>query len=104
MIIYNHVGALMLIAGLIPAFVVGWLADQLWPNANKSVAYGGLVFFPIVVGSDLIYRWNHFRERGRIRFVHPLTGGMFFFVPIWIFCGLGPAIALVVMIVTKQLN
>ncbi len=82
--IVNVLGAVMLIAGLVPAFLVGWVVDEIWPNANRGVAVGGVVCFFVATTFDLVYRWRNFRERGRIRFVHPLTGGMFFFIPIWI--------------------
>src|SRR5262245_32890962 len=96
--IVNVLGAVMLIAGLIPAFLVGGLVDEIWPKANKGVPVGYMVFTLIAVGSDLVYRWRNFRERGRIRFVHPFTGGMFFFIPIWMLF-VAPFLALPVVLI-----
>ena len=72
---------------------------RFWPHANRGVAAGSLVFFLIAPTTDLIFRWRNFRERGRLRFIHPFTGGMFFFIPIWIFTGLVPLLAQPVLII-----
>ncbi|MBM3980798.1 MAG: hypothetical protein FJ304_11035 [Planctomycetes bacterium] len=71
----------------------------IWEIGDKGVAVGGGVFFLVCFASDLTYRWRSFRERGRWRFVHPLTGGMFFFIPIWIVFGLAPLLAMPVMLI-----
>jgi Na+/proline symporter len=84
MVIINRPGELMVIVGLVAAFAVGGLVELIWPNANKAVAVGCAVYFLVTISTDLVYRWTHFRERRRLRFVHPFTGGMVFFVPIWI--------------------
>ena len=97
--IVNLLGAVMMIAGLLPAFLVGWVVDEIWPASNAGVPVGGLIFFLVSVGSDLVFRWKNFRERGRLRFVHPLTGGMFFFVPIWVCFGLLPLVALPIFLI-----
>lgn len=91
--IVNLLGAVMLIAGLIPAFLVGWIVDEIWPNKNAGVPAGVMVCFLIAPTFDLVYRWRKFRERGLIRFVHPFTGGMFFFIPIWVLF-VGPIVVL----------
>ena len=99
MFIFNLWGAIMLIAGLVPAFIVGGVVDEIWPNANRGVGAGGLVFFLIAPTSDLLFRWRNFRERGRIRFLHPSTGWMFGFIPIWVLFGLLPLLAQPVLLI-----
>jgi hypothetical protein len=97
--IINGIGALFMVIGLAAAFAVGGLVDVIWPNAMKGVAAGSIVFFLLASALDLVFRWRNFRERGRWRFFHPFTGGMFFFVPVWIVFGLAPLIAMPVMLV-----
>ena len=91
--IINGLGGIMMIVGLVLAFAVGWVVDEVWPNANKGVAAGAGVYFLVTISADLVYRWTHFRERGRVRFVHPFTGGMLFFIPLWVW-GVAPLVAL----------
>ncbi|MBY0459251.1 MAG: hypothetical protein K2V38_18125 [Gemmataceae bacterium] len=91
--IVNVLGAFFMVAGLVAAFVVGGIVDAIRPNTNGGVLAGCLVFFLITPTSDLIYRWRNFRERGYWRYIHPFTGGMWFFVPIWICFGVGPLVA-----------
>lgn len=97
--IFNIVGAVMMVTGLVLAFVTGGLVEWMWPNTNKGIAVGSGVFFLVTGLSDLVYRWKNFRERGRSRFVNPLTGGMIFFAPLWILFGLLPLLALPVMMI-----
>ncbi|WP_439630448.1 hypothetical protein [Gemmata sp.] len=97
--IVNGLGGLMMVIRLLAAFAVGGLVDLIWPKADSGVAVGGLMFFLLTPTSDLIYRWRTERERGLVRFIHPFTGGMFFFIPIWICFGLGPIAAGPVMMI-----
>jgi hypothetical protein len=75
--IVNGLGAVMMIAGLVAAFAVGGLVDLIWSKSDAGIAVGGLAFLLIAISSDLVFRWKNFRERGRVRFVHPLTGLLF---------------------------
>ena len=91
--ITNGYGAIMLICGLVAAFVVGFLAGMTTNKPDTDVAVGAMVFFAVTGGSDFLFRWKNNREKGRVRFIHPKTGGMFWFIPLWALCGLFPLVA-----------
>jgi hypothetical protein len=86
--IVNRVGALCVLVSLLAAFLVAWLVDVFWPNNTAGVMVVYAVFLLLTVGIDLVYRWKRFRERGRVRYVHPLTGGAVLFIPVWVCFGL----------------
>jgi hypothetical protein len=102
--VFNGYGAIMMICGLVAAFLTGFLVNLTTNKPDKDVLIGGLVFLAITVGGDLYFRWKNNRERGRARYFHPKTGGTFWFIPLWLFFSgmmLAAMIWAIVQILTK---
>ncbi|MGL4554209.1 MAG: hypothetical protein ACRC33_23845 [Gemmataceae bacterium] len=94
--IFNLTGAVIMIAGLGAGFAVGGLASLFTRSDALPVGLGGVVAMAVMVGGDLWYRLRNHPEWGWWRFIHPLTGGMFAFVPVWMLIVFGPMIILAV--------
>lgn len=104
MIIFNLIGALMVIVGIVAGFAVGGLVSLLSRDEQLPYAVASLVALPLPTVWDLVYRWHNNPDRGWPRFIMPLSGGMFMLVPIWILFGAVPVVGVSVMVVRKQLG
>ncbi len=65
---------------------------------------GILVGMPVPPVLDLAYRWRHNRVSGWLRYVAPLSGGMFMLLPVWVLFGAAPVIGAAIFIVCKQFH
>ena len=101
--IFNIIGAIMLIAGLVAGFAVGGIISLISKSDDLPMSLGFLAVIVISAGSDLWFRHKYNRERGRLRYLHPVTGGMFFLLPVWLFLAL-PFGFLVVVQIGKKLG
>jgi hypothetical protein len=104
MLIFNLLGAVMVIAGLAAGFAVGGLVSLLTRDELLPYAVANLVALPVPTVWDLVYRWRHDPDRGWLRYVMPLSGGMFMLVPVWVLFGAVPVVGVSVLIVRKQLG
>lgn len=104
MFIFNHTGAVMMIIALTAGFSVGGGVSLIAKNDRLPVALGPLAALSLGTGLDVWYRWTKHWEYGWIRWFHPGTGGMFAFIPIWVWFGAVPVVGSAVAIIRKQLG
>jgi hypothetical protein len=104
MLIFNLLGAVMVIVGLAGGFAVGGLTSLLSRDEQLPYAVASLVALPVPTVWDLVYRWRYDPDRGWLRYILPLSGGMFMLLPVWVLFGAVPAVFLSVQIIRKQLG
>jgi hypothetical protein len=83
MIICNFLGCIMVFVGLLSGFAVCGLASLLLRDDQTIWLLGFLAGIAATSTGDLWYRCKHHQEKGWFRYLSPLTGGQFFFIPVW---------------------
>jgi hypothetical protein len=104
MLIFNLLGALMVIVGLAAGFAVGGMTSLFTRDQELPFSLATLVALPVPTVWDLVYRWRHDPGRGWLRYVLPLSGGMFMLMPVWVLCGAWPVVFVSILILRKLLG
>lgn len=104
MLIFNLLGALMIAVGIAAGIAVGGITSLFSRDEQLSYALAILVALPVPTVWDLVYRCRHNLGHGWLRYVMPLSGGMFMLMPVWVLFGAVPVTGVAVLIVRKQLG
>jgi hypothetical protein len=83
MIIFNWIGLIFVGLPMVVAWGVVWCIKQLTGDFAAEDGVFCLVTFLPAMTMDLLYRAANYRDRGKLRYLAPGTGGHLFFIPVW---------------------
>jgi hypothetical protein len=101
-IIFNLRAILMLLGGWVVGAAVGLGVTLITADSRLGLGLGALWGMGVVAVSDLWYRATHDAHRGLVRFFWPTSGGMLYYIPLWVLMGAVPLFGLVWATARKQ--
>jgi hypothetical protein len=104
MIIINLLGAVMIFVGFLAGLAIYGLATQQTRDEELPMALGIGIAMAVMGGVDFWYRWKHYREQRILRYLSPVTGGSLWFIPVWVFFGVGPYVGVMVWVIGRKLG